>query len=268
MTQKINLDNGVKIPRHVILGYASNNSKEKLPDVTSYLFCLAFLMFSTNKRHKCRFTLNELKTLSGLSGGDRVNLRSGRMGRIASVLQKFVEDGSLCIEKKSIYGYTLKEYIDAEWFYEVDSKIGYVYISLAEYEAIFANSDNVNALYDLFVYLYIKSRIWGKRSPSDLTPEAAYLSQAQIAAAANQRKSTISESINRLINDCGLIATKAMSVRVTHDSNGEVQKPYKPKTVYVLRTGNWREELRSGVNAYNEYLDEHIAQKYQEEKEN
>lgn len=255
--QKYDFTHGIRIPRHMILGYKSAESEEKIVDVPAHIFCAVFLSFATDKRCRCRFTFKEIKDTAGLTGSDRANLKSGQMARIANVLQEFIENGILCIDKDSIYNYTFRETIDAQWFPDIDIN-HYVYMDCNEYNTILEKDVGSNVMYDLYIYLYIKSRIWYRTSPSDSGAECAKISQHELAAVIGCAQSTVSRSIARLIKEYNVIAGEAMPVLTTITSDGELST-YKPKNVYVLKKPGWQQELEKGVEEYNLYLQDNVV---------
>lgn len=244
----------IQIPRNLILGYKSTQDDAMIEDVPARIFCEAFLSFNSSKLHKCRFTLDELKVLSGLNEKRRVDKNSGRMKRIIDSMQNLIRDGTLCIDRESIRDYKSNVVIDAEWFPNPNPS-SYVTLEDSEYMRLLENNSGSMTMYDLFVYLYIKGRLWFRSTGESLRAQCARVSQQEIADIMNMSRSSVTRIIAHLANDLDMIAYKTMSAYSIKTNSGGSQ-PYKPKSVYVLKQDGWEEELTQGVAEYTSFLQE------------
>ena len=244
----------IQIPRNLILGYSNTQDDKLINDVPAQIFCEAFLSFNTNKLHRCRFKLEEIKQLSGLNANRRIDKNAGRVKRILDSMQNLIRDGALCIERECIRSYRSNDIIDAEWF-PVPHPSSYVSMEDWEYSRLLENNAGSMTMYDLFIYLYIKGRLWVRRSGDDFRAQCARVSQQEIEDISGIRQPHISRIIAHLANDLDMIAYKNMATySIKTDSSGA--RPYKPKSVYVLKQDGWEEELTQGVAEYTSFLQE------------
>lgn len=205
--------------------------------------------------HRCKFTLDDIKCLSGLQCDGRINKTGGRIKRILDTLQGLVECGSLCIEKDNIADYTPQELICAEWFPTSSLSQSYIKLNDFEYERIIERNPLSMTMYDMSVFLYIKGKVWFRSRPEDFRAECAKVSQEEIAEILSLDQARVSRIIAHLANDLDMIAYKNMATYSIKTDSG-VSQPYKPKSVYVLKQDGWEEELAQGVAEYTSFLQE------------
>lgn len=210
--------------------------------------------------HRCKFTLDDIKCLSGLQCNGRINKTGGRIKRILDTLQDLVECGSLCIEKDNIADYTPQELICAEWFSTSSLSQSYVKLSDSEYERIIEQNPLSMTMYDLSVFLCIKSKMWFRSSSEDFRAECAKVSQEEIAEILSLDQARVSRIITHLANDLNMIAYKNMP---TYSIKTDSVETFlcKPKSVYVLKKSGWKEELAQGVAEYTDFLQELVFKK-------
>lgn len=208
--------------------------------------------------HRCKFTLDDIKCLSGLRSDGRINKTGGRIKRILDTLQELIERGALCIDKEYIADYTPQELICAEWFPPPSLSQSYVALDESEYEKIIERNPSSMTMYDLSVFLYIKSKMWFRSRPEDFRAECAKVSQEEIAKILSLDQARVSRIVSHLANDLGVISYQNIS-----PSTICAEDPWmtKPKSVYVLKQDGWKEELAQGVAEYTDFLQELVFKK-------
>ena len=210
--------------------------------------------------HRCKFTLDDIKCLSGLRSDGRINKTGGRIKRILDTLQGLVECGALCIEKDNIADYTPQELICAEWFPPPSLSQSYVALDESEYERIIERNPSSMTMYDLSVFLYIKSKMWFRSRPEDFKAECAKVSQEEISKIMEIDRARVSRTVSHLANDLEVISYQNISPStICTDQNDSWL--IKPKSVYVLRHSGWKEELAQGVAEYTDFLQELVFKK-------
>ena len=131
-------------------------------------------------------------------------------------------------------------------------------LTMSEYQILIENNSHRNCLTDLFIYVYIKSLMHNRRHDERRydAPNCCIISQEQIATFCKLSLGTVIKIIDHLKSFDLIACEKPQNIRrkATLEDNPQIlkhlDKYINTRTVYVLKTNGYEEELKSGVNKY------------------
>lgn len=234
------------------------------------LLLQAYFHFNENYLQKVNTSLESLMRMIGLKGPAKKCRSSMKFKAFMNTLEKYIRDGYLELETgltfekmlkmKSNEMFTIYNRIE-EPSYEKEygsyvASEPFIKFTIEEYESLIEYNLSHNVTRDLQVYLYIKSKIWHRHSDTQTVednPECICLTQNQIAEKCKLSIPTVKSSLEYLTNGLKLLASKRLTI--SNKENGGCRQA---GTNFVLRTGDWENELLHGERKSKKYFGEEI----------